>query len=60
MAEMVRIFGHLANVCFRIFRRFDYSNQSAREYNVKFNLDKLLFKQSSVQFLGLIISESEI
>lgn len=71
MAEMVKIFGDIEFVspyfddlivATETEEQHDKALRSviqrAREFNVKFNVTKLQFKQPSVQYLGLLISES--
>lgn len=73
MATMVRIFGDIPNVYpyfddLIIAARSEAEHDEtlrqicirARQYNVKFNSDKLQYKQTSVQFLGLVISKEGI
>lgn len=70
MAEMMRIFGDLDNVspyfddiiiATETEKEHDETLQRvcqrARDFNVRFNLQKLQYKQTSVQYLGLLITD---
>lgn len=73
MAKMVSLFGDIPNV-YPYFDDLIVATKTeeehdetlrqicsrARQHNVKFNAEKLQFKQDTVQFLGLIISKNGI